>query len=112
MILTGGDREFDPVIALEFETREDSDFDTEAGGWGEEVIEDPQADPEQPSEPGAWGLMASSGRRREEEEDSDYGFDDFEYDDDTGDDELDDDFDEEDDDVDDDLDDFDGGEEL
>jgi hypothetical protein len=112
MVLTGGPRELERAIAPEFELRDDPEFNSDANEVGTAVIEEQSADLERLSEQGAWDLRASSGRRHDDDEDSDFGFDDFDHDDADEDEELDDDFDDDDDDdLDDDLDDFDASEE-
>lgn len=113
MVLTGGPCELEQAIATEFGFHVGSEFDREADDTATAVIvEEESADPERLSEHAAWDFHASSGRRHEDDEDSDFGFDDFDHDDADEEEELDDDFDDdEDEDLDDDLDDFDPSEE-
>ena len=92
MLTTISPCELDPQIAPEFGVCEDP----ESFGTGENEDTEPAeaAELETSFEPGAWSLRADGGRKRDEDEDdSDLGRDDFDYDDDV----------EENDDVDDDL---------
>ncbi|MBU0618172.1 MAG: hypothetical protein KKI02_10680 [Planctomycetes bacterium] len=95
--------ELEPAIASEFDIQTVPESDGDGNTPGVSLPEEAPADWELTIDEGALGLVADAGRDREEDDDSDFGFDGL--DDEPDEDNLTDDFDDDDDDLDDDFDD-------
>ncbi len=112
MLSTRSSFGFEPAVAPELESPDDPGFGSQTEGADAAVTEEQAAEWEPLSEEGALGLRADAARKQDDD-DSDFGFDDFEYDDESDEDEdLDDDFDDEEDELDEDFDEFEESDEL
>lgn len=114
MLSTGSPLELEPVGAPELDVPGDPGFDGETEGTDEALTEERGRNREPSLEEGVFGLRADAARKHEdEEEDSDFGFDDFDHEDETDEEEdVDDDFDDDEgDELDDDVDEFEASEE-